>query len=446
MESIKGVAAGVGLFFLSFVVLWKNEGCVDYAKVAEKAVAVKADAVDKSAEGKFVSVTGKLSTNEKLEDKELLQPGNYVRLERKVEMFAWVEHKRTEQEKKLGGKKVTREIYSYEKDWTSDPGSPNKFAEPKGHENPALPLASETFTAAKSMVGAYPFNSSEASLPAGKPLKLSDELLKAQATAVADKDAAEKPAADKDDGDKAKDDGDKAKDDGDKAEEEGKSKKKKGKKRHGRKVVRSKPSAAAKQEATDVAEKKAAAIASRKPASFSKASDIYLFRGTGSLAAPEIGDVRVSFETLDPGTTVTLFGQLKDGEIQPYVKDDAKLFRVFTGTREEAIQTMATEDKIRAWGLRLLGFLMMWFGLTLCFGPLNTFLDVVPFLGSAGRFIVGVAMFPISLLLSLLTILLSIIFHNTILLILFLGGLVGGGYFLYQEKKKKAQAAQASTP
>ncbi len=302
-------------------------------------------------------------------------------------------------------------------------------------------MSSEKFTVAKARVGAYPFAASSATLPQGEPLKLSDDILKGKPKAAdgdkadADKGGGDKADADKGGGDKADaDQGDK-KDDA-AGDDDSKGKKKKGKHRHGRKSSRSKPSPAEKQEAVATAEKKAEAIASRKPDSFNKVSDTFLFRGTGTLESPQVGDVRVSFRALLPDTTVTLFGTLRDGEVQAYEKDDVKFFRALNGSREQAIETLATEDKIRAWGLRILGFLMMWFGLGLFFGPINAVLDVVPFLGSAGRFLIGLVMFPVALVLSTFTILASIIFHNTVLLIIFLVGMAAGGYFLYQKKKK----------
>jgi hypothetical protein len=442
MESIKGVAVGALLFFASFWVLWMNEGRVDLSEVAKKSVAVKADSVDKGADGKFVSVTGDLKVDGKIEDPELLQPGEYVSLDRQVEMWAWTEKKSRDEKKKVGGSKEVKTTYTYEKEWTDKPWPPSKFEYAKGHENPSLPIQGQTFSAKKAMIGAYSFNPGEASLPSGEQLKLTDDMLKGGK----DEAAADKPAGDKADGEKAdadKGDGDKAKDAGDKKDDDsgddskGK-KKKKGKKRSGRKVARNKPTAGEKQATSDVAEKKAATIASRKPSTYARSGETYLFRGTGTLDSPEIGDVRIGFKALKPGVQVTLFGTAKDGEVQTYAsaKDDVKLFRVLKGSREEAIQTLATEHKTTTWILRIIGFLMMWFGLMMFFGPINAVLDVIPFLGSAGRFLIGLVMFPVSLVLSTLTILLSVIFHNTILLILFLAGMGAGGYFLYQKKKK----------
>jgi hypothetical protein len=78
----------------------------------------------------------------------------------------------------------------------------------------------------------------------------------------------------------------------------------------------------------------------------------------------------------------------------------------------------------------------MWIGLMLFFGPINALLDIVPFLGSAGRFLIGIAVFPVALVLSAFTIILAIIAHNPILLSLFIVGLVSGAYLYYQKKKK----------
>ena len=188
----------------------------------------------------------------------------------------------------------------------------------------------------------------------------------------------------------------------------------------------------------DSAERKADAIARRKPQSFTRASDTYLFKGSGSLGDPQVGDARVSFIALSPGGTVTLFGQLDGGQVVPYVlpKDEGKLFRAELGTRDQAIAQMRAEHKAIGWVLRVVGFAMMWFGLMLFFGPINALLDIVPFLGSAGRFLIGIAMFPVALVLSTVTIILSIIAHSPILLALFIVALTAGAYFLYQKKKK----------
>ncbi len=437
VDSIKGVAVGGLLFICSFIVLWMNEGRVDLSEVAKKSVVANPASVDGALNGKFISVTGDLATDEKIGDPELLNPGNYLRLHRNVEMYAWIENVKTSSEKKTGGKKVETRTVTYTKGWTDKPKLPNEMEQPKGHENIPLSIKDESFSAQKATVAAYPFAVSEASLPSAEPLKLTQDMVKGSAdeakAAEAVTDGAKPAEGEKAEGDAVKPADDKAEEN---ADDEQSKKKDKKKKRKGRTVKKPKPA----QVDVGRAERKAEAIAARKPASYTLVDDKYLFKGSGTLSQPEVGDVRISFSALRPGAKVTLFGVLDGGSVRAYKDKDSTLFRAVPGSREEAITTMHSEHQTVGWVLRIVGFLMMWFGLILFFGPINTLLDVIPFLGSAGRFLIAVAMFPIAFVLTLVTVILSIIAHSPILLTLVFVGMGVGGYFLYQKKKRKAAA------
>jgi len=439
VDSIKGVAVGGLLFVISFVVLWMNEGRVDLSEVAKKSVVANPASVDSGLNGKFVSVTGELKSDEQIGDPELLKPGSYLRLHRNVEMYAWIEKVETSTEKKTGGKKIEKRTVSYSRGWTGKPKLPTEMEQPKGHENIALPIQDASFSAQKASVGPYPFDPQEASLPSAQPLKLTSDMVKSTAEEVKEEASKSEGEAAKADDETAKPDGDAVKPAGDKADDasDDGSKKSKKKKRKGRSAKKVKPAPAE----VGKAERKAEAIAARKPQGYTLVDEKYLFRGSGSLSQPEVGDVRISFTALAPGGKVTLFGQLDGGAVRAYKDKETSLFRAVPGPREEAIQTLATEHKTIGWVLRVVGFLMMWFGLILFFGPINTLLDIIPFLGSAGRFLVSVVMFPIAFVLSVVTILLSIIAHSPILLTLVFVGMGVGGYFLYQKKKRKAPSA-----
>jgi hypothetical protein len=148
-----------------------------------------------------------------------------------------------------------------------------------------------------------------------------------------------------------------------------------------------------------------------------KHDDRYIFRGRGSLESPHLGDVRISFEAVESGSTVTLYGERHGQKISPYMyRGEDKLFRVVPGTHQQAIAYLHQEHTMITWVLRIVGFVLMWFGLTLFFGPINTMLDILPFLGSMGRFIIGVVMFPLALILSSVTITVSMVAHSPILL------------------------------
>jgi len=167
----------------------------------------------------------------------------------------------------------------------------------------------------------------------------------------------------------------------------------------------------------------------------------YVFKGSGSYANPRIGDLRISFEGVHAGIKVTLFGKLDGKEIVTYYhKGKTRLYRAFTGTKDEAIVQLKTEHKVMGWILRIIGFVLMWIGLSLILGPISAFLDVLPFLGKVGRGIIGVITFVIALVLSLITILVAMIFHNTIALILLIIIVIVVIYLLVGRKKKTVKS------
>lgn len=169
----------------------------------------------------------------------------------------------------------------------------------------------------------------------------------------------------------------------------------------------------------------------------------YIVLGRGSFDTPQLGDIRISYSGVSANTRAIAFGKQHGTTLVPYltVKND-RLYRVFVNTdREGAIQEMGTEYEVTGWILRLLGFLLMWIGLCLCFGPITAFLDVLPFLGSAGRFVIGLVALPVALALSIITIVISILAHNILALIVVLGLLIGGVMLWSRARKRQAQPA-----
>ncbi len=150
------------------------------------------------------------------------------------------------------------------------------------------------------------------------------------------------------------------------------------------------------------------------------ANEDYMFKGSGTITDPQIGDLRISYSAVknNTGDNHTIFGKLDGKNISPYYgKKDTKLYRIFEGDRDTALSTMKTEHKIMTWIFRLIGFLLMWFGLMAILGPISVILDVVPFLGSVGRGATGLVSFVVALVLSIITIIVSMIIHNIFALI-----------------------------
>jgi hypothetical protein len=176
VESIKGMLVGIVLFVVAFPLLWWNEGRTDMGNVAKKAQVVAPQPASATGEGKLVAVTGPLATEDQLSDPKYLQPGAYVKLQRDVEQYAWVETKKTKEEKKLGGGSKETTTYTYDLKWTSSPRSSEDFAVPEGHENPPLAIERDSWRAESAKVGVYSFDPSAIELPSANALSFKGKL------------------------------------------------------------------------------------------------------------------------------------------------------------------------------------------------------------------------------------------------------------------------------
>jgi Transmembrane protein 43 len=91
----------------------------------------------------------------------------------------------------------------------------------------------------------------------------------------------------------------------------------------------------------------------------------YFFLGTGSVAAPEFGDVRISWKAFEPGTVFTVFGEQRDDELVPHVTDDGGTLWWFQlGPRE----IFAPRPALERWGLVLLASVLGALGLVILLG------------------------------------------------------------------------------
>jgi hypothetical protein len=411
IESIKGVLIGIVMFIGAFPILYMNEGCTDMSEVAKTAIVVKADSPGSSGEGKLVSATADLKVDEAVGDPEMLAPGQYVKLHRRAEMYAWHEKKTKTEKKKLGGGTDIITNYSYEMVWTETPESSDGFHD-KGYDNPSLSVHPADFYASKAKVGAFSFSPKDCELPSATDVALTAAMVKVPISsepAPAATSATPAPTA--------------------------------APKGKAAPAPKGKPGASA---AASAAPTAAPAPAAPSGHSAFKLVGGYLFKGRGAPDQGKLGDVRVSFQAVTPGKQVTLYGKRAGNEVVAFVNDKGdKLFRAVPGTHEQAIAQLHGEHVMQTWIVRILGFICMWAGLGLILGPINAVLDIVPFVGSAGRFVTSIAMFPVALVLSGVTILVSIVAHSPILLalvgVVFVGALVA----VIMVKRNKAPAPQA---
>lgn len=150
------------LVALSFVVF--NERQSDLASLVRASRVVRPDDPG-AADGALVSLTGVVELEGAgLGDEQFLAPGNYLKLERTVEMYAWEEYKSHEDSQ-------GRPVYRRRKIWTRTTAG-------LGHvSNPAMPLKGATMTAAAARIGEVRIDPGAADLPLPDGLPLTRDLL-----------------------------------------------------------------------------------------------------------------------------------------------------------------------------------------------------------------------------------------------------------------------------
>lgn len=340
------LGGGLLLMLSAFITLWLNEGRVNLADVARRSQPLPAETTDASAEGQFASITGRLTAAESVGDDLFLRAGDYVRVERQVEMYAWTETEQSDEE---------TTSYVYEQTWTSDVPASAGFANPEGHENPPLPFPGGVFLASQAAIGAYTFDPGQMTLPRNQRLPLSPALI--------------------------------------------------------------------------------------TEASYPIVED-FIFLGAGTLANPNIGDVRVSYWVVPANVVATAFARVQGNTLQPYYHNDkVSLYRVLLGDRVAALEMLQFEYRAALWGVRFAGFSLMWGGVALLFSPINLLLGWLPGLRGVGRWLTGLVSGVIAGILALATILIGYLAHNLLALIIFLL-LIAAGVALWQRRSQTQVGAK----
>lgn len=163
-DSFKGVLSGLLVFVAGFPLLFWNEGrAVKTARAIDEGegacVSLESNAkVDPEMEGKLVHLSGKADTQDVLTDDEFGVSVTAISLERKVEMYQWVEHEKKSEKKNVGGSSDITYTYTYTKEWVGSHISSGNFKE-QGHDNPgAMEFEGARKYAANVSFGAYRLN------------------------------------------------------------------------------------------------------------------------------------------------------------------------------------------------------------------------------------------------------------------------------------------------
>ena len=401
-NSCMGIGVGFALFIGGTVLLWWNEGravrTADMLEEAQQACVEMENPSkkDKSLDSELVCGTAMATTEDSLVDKEFGIGANAISLKRSVEYYQWVEHSETKTEDKLGGSQEEVTTYTYKKEWSDSPIDSEGFKDPdyKGHNVVLANVEDDEQWAENVTFGAYSLNEGLIhSMTDYEPLELdlSDDLLSQM-----DKNTQE-------------------------AYE----------RYYGKKDIASSDSGY----------------------NYVHVDENQLYLGVNP-AAPQVGDVRVTFEKVMPAK-VTVVSVVDGDSFKAFKAKNGEHFqRLVMGKKgiDEIFEGEKTTNTFLTWIFRLVGTLLVIGGLKGIFGIIETLLKVVPFLANIVGWGVGFVCTIVGIVWSLIVIAIAWVFYRPVLgiILLVIAGLLiwifafGGKNKIKQlANKKNEEPAQA---
>ncbi|MBL9132816.1 MAG: TMEM43 family protein [Verrucomicrobiaceae bacterium] len=366
-DSIKGILFGIIAIPVCVILLWWNESRAvttanSLKEGAAAVVSVPSDKVDPANDKKLVHVTGDARAPAEIVDPEFGISAPALKLSREVEIYQWVEDKKTEKKEKVGGGEETKTTYTYSKKWVDEPVNSSEFKQPSDHVNTGSLVAESRSIAAEGVtLGAFDVPQSfvnrmggDAPFPVGEA-QLSDAM--------------------------------------------------KGK---------------------------------------AKVHNSGLYFGQNP-STPQIGDQRVTFEIVKPGTFSIMAAQIGK-TFEPYqtkAGDALSMIEPGTVSAEAMFKSAAAANAMLTWILRFVGFLFMAFGFMAIMRPLSVLGSVIPFIGNIIGMGTGLISFVLAGTISLLVIAIAWIAVRPVLGITLLV-LVIGGFIMMRKMAASSKAAAAA--
>lgn len=364
-RSFKGILGGIILFIGGTVLLWWNEGravrTADMLEEAQKACVVMENPSKKDAslDGELTCGTAMATTEDSLVDKDFGIGANAISMKRDVEYYQWVEHENKKTEDKLGGKEEVTYVYTYDTQWVSSPVNSKDFHDPdyQGKNFTLTTIEPDQQWAENVTFGAYRLNESLIrSMTVSEPLELdlSNELLGQL-----------------------------------------------------NKTTR---------EAYQRFNGKVDITENDSDLKYIHVNGNELYLGVNA-AAPQVGDVRVTFEKVMPAK-VTVVSVVDGDSFKPFKASNGERFeKLVTGKKsiDEIFDGEKSVNTILTWLFRLLGTLLVIGGLKAMFGFIEAILKVVPFLANIVGWGVGLVCTIVGIVWSLIVIAIAWLFYRPVL-------------------------------
>lgn len=159
--------------------------------------------------------------------------------------------------------------------------------------------------------------------------------------------------------------------------------------------------------------------------------------------SPALGDARVQFESLKTGDTSLLARQIKDTFEEFITSQGTSIARITSGlqSKEAMFAAAQSENTFIAWLLRIVGFFLMFIGITSIFNPFKVLADVLPLAGKIVGAGTGFIAFLLSAVGSISIIALAWLWYRPLLGIALLIVAVGGLFLIKNAFKPKVAKA-----
>jgi hypothetical protein len=160
-------------------------------------------------------------------------------------------------------------------------------------------------------------------------------------------------------------------------------------------------------------------------------------------ANPEIGDEKITFTVLRPGTISIVAAQTKQS-FAPYVTKNEREIELVEAGSVSAPQMFAhaqAANRTLTWILRAVGFAAMFFGGMLVLGPISAFAHILPFLGSLVEIGFALVGFLLSAIVSLLVIAVAWIFYRPLMGAILIAAAIGCIILLKRLHSKRTPVA-----
>ena len=440
-NSFKAIGSGLLMFVLGTALLWWNEGrAVKTEKMLDEAGSAyvempNPEKKDASLEGELVCGTAMATTEDSLTDAQFGVGAKAIAIRRSVEYYQWVEHAQTKKEDKLGGKEVTTTTYTYSKQWVSSPIQSSSFHDPAyQNKNTVLTTVEDAEQYAENVsFGAYKLSESlihSISSREGMDLAIAEDMLaqfdkttqaayerfygiqKGIQQPVQQSQPTPQPAIPD--------------------------------------SVRALLSDSALaiidslQAVNDSIVKSMANAENKKDLQYVHQAGNVLYFGRVP-GAPEVGDVRVTFEKVVPAK-VTVMAVVDGDTFKPFKAKNGKRFQTLVMGKksgDEIIDAEKEANNMILWFLRILGVMIVIGGLKGIFGFIQTILKVVPFIAGIFGWGVGLVCTVLGVVWSLIVIALAWLFYRPLLgisLLVLAGFLIWVFAFKGKDKLKELAA------